>query len=228
MWRTLIVLAALAVAPLTVNAQAVTYDFTGAVTNAIGAYSALAVGATVTGSYTFEFANANVGQSSGLAGSTSVFWDLQRDTGLQVGIAPSSAAVFSDSVRIGTFTYSTAAPGTYSSESLVLGNPGPASAPYFDASETQQPSAANTYTQSTLYLGAGSTPEWGNNGLPLDLTTPIFNNFGEVVSVTNGSISAVFFEISTLTPVPLPGAAGLMLFGLGALSALRRQRRAAC
>ncbi len=66
-----LLISALSAAPLVANADAITYDFTGTVYNASGSYASIAIGTSVSGTYTFNYAAAIPGQTYGSVGSSS-------------------------------------------------------------------------------------------------------------------------------------------------------------
>ena len=80
------------------QAHSAIYDFTGTVTQASGIYASIPIGATVTGTYTFELSNANPAQSSGTIGSTSS-WGAELFGGSYYVTAPTPVSSRSDVKR---------------------------------------------------------------------------------------------------------------------------------
>jgi hypothetical protein len=108
-------------APVAANANSVTYDFTGAVTAATGIYSSVALGTAITGTYTFDYANAT--ETTGTAGISST-WNVRADGGAQFGLPSIMGPVFSSTVNIGSLSYSSAMPTTESSDTSSVANGG--------------------------------------------------------------------------------------------------------
>lgn len=73
----LVSIALLALGSVAAKATPITFDFSGAITQVSGIYGSIALGATVTGSYTFDLSNANPDQSNGIVGSPSASWASQ-------------------------------------------------------------------------------------------------------------------------------------------------------
>lgn len=224
----LLIVACGAAAPDTAPADTITYDFTGIVTSATGDYTNVPIGATVTGTYTFDLGNANPPQSL-FPISLSSNWYAEEYTGSDYGTAPSSAYVFTDMASSSDFAHSSPAPGGYVSETYVQGYVANSSYEYSGFNLQRPTSDTNTYAQSYFILGLGGTassPQWGSNGLPLPIVSGNSSNVGAVQAVTNDNLTASLeYEITSLTPVPLPAAAWLLLSGLGALGFFARKRQ---
>jgi len=118
------------------KANAITYDFSGAVTQVSGAYGSIALGAVVTGSYTFELANANPDQSSGIVGSPSASWSSQLIGGsFYFGDLPAvNSVVFSSVANVAGFTYTSFSPSPYLTATRVLASVSPSSS-FYEADE---------------------------------------------------------------------------------------------
>src|SRR5580692_2757262 len=108
--------------PLAAHAQAVTYDFSGTVFEVFGIYGSIPVGATVTGTYTFELANASPAQSTGTIGSTAAAWEALLFGGSYYfgSPPPVSAVVFSSTTSVDGFTYASLSPSPYQTFTRVL------------------------------------------------------------------------------------------------------------
>jgi len=117
-WLTALMLLA---GPVAAHADAVTYDFVGTVINSGGSYSSAAIGSTVTGTYTFNFANENPAQSSGTIGMINDIsgWSSQAFGGTEYGNALPTGLVFSTTLSGSGFSYSTPTIGDYGVSSLV-------------------------------------------------------------------------------------------------------------
>jgi hypothetical protein len=172
-----LVTGALVVAPIAANAQAVTYDFTGTVTQAIGMYSSVPVGATVTGTYTFSLSSAIPSEVFGSVGS-SVFEVYANQ--INDGATP---AVFSSTAKVNGFSFASLPPNVsaYASHSSVANDP---FSPSYYASETVCVTATNC---SGSQFGASGAM---TSGLPA--LSP--------ASLASGGVTGEFFSNST--PIP--------------------------
>jgi len=166
-------IAGMVVAPFAANAASVTYDFTGTVTEALGDYGSVALGSTVTGTYTFNLGNGvptligGPGESQGTVGSTTANWTAANNGGSYYVATPSSAYVFSSTANFSGFSYNTGAPGAYQDSTYVSGSLAVSPSYTFEASEKEAPTSG-TSTGSSFFL-EGSSPEWGSDGLPLSI-----------------------------------------------------------
>jgi hypothetical protein len=80
----------------------------------------------------------------------------------------------------------------------------------------EQDTASGTFTQSYFNLkgGSGSAAPFTSSGLPVlaNATSPT----GELWSATSGTVTGTLnYTLTSLTPVPLPGDAWLLVGGLG-------------
>lgn len=209
------------------HAEMVTYDFTGVVTSATGAYSSLAVGSEVTGTYTLDFSNASSTQGYGTVGSYTSPWNAEAFGGTNVGLSDPAGYVFMSTAAAGGFSYKTAAvPGAYEDNTSINSD---ASTYDFSASETECPTSSfSSCSDSGFELESGGRETYTSNGLPIfavaNAGTGTYGYF-EVSGIDNSG-SEVEYNLTSLTPVPLPAGAWLMLSGLGGLGAFVRRRKA--
>lgn len=186
----------------------VTYVFVGATAFVSG--SSIPVGAQVTGTYTFDYANtkANGNASSnftfGPIGSGTAGWAVGNAT-LNANPPNPTGYAFSSTAQVGGFSYASSvadaqAKSFYSSWANQYGEQNYAT---FDAYEAQT-DRNGRLTSSELYVsnasgsGAG-TPAFGPRGLP-QLTSDT-----EAYGVIETDDVYIGFNISSLTPVVGPG-----------------------
>jgi hypothetical protein len=208
--------AAIIAAPVIAHADSITYDFTGIVTNSGGDYSSVAIGSLISGTLTLNFANAD-GDSTrnyGVVGSTASGWSVGT-----IGNPP-AAMVVSSTANVDGISYVSQAP-IGNSYSFIEGSGGTGA--YFQAGEyVNTLSQPNTESSIELY-GSGSASAYSSAGLPIN----VGGGTGFFAIVTNGINSEVVYNISSLSPVPLPASVWLMLSGLVGVGAMARKRRAA-
>ncbi len=217
----LLVAAIFVAVPIAANADSVTYDFTGTVTSTTGLfYGSIATGTTVFGTYTINISNAVSNQST-LPVSTAAFWNADEGSGAIFGIpTPNSAYVFSSTANVGAYSYRTnPVPGAYASASYVTGN----DASYMNAEEEQCPDAQDC-TESNFSLSGSNV--YSPSGLPV-YSASLALAKGMIYSENAGNTSTVYYNVTSLTPVPIPTSAWLMAGGLGVLGTWVRKRRAA-
>jgi hypothetical protein len=213
-------------ASVTSQASTVTYDFTGTINSATGTYSA--AGSTVSGTIAIDLAAANPSQSSGTLGSTSATWNEEVYGGSEFGTPVPTAPVYNISINSGAVSYSSAPASALSqtsvSGSFVNGVPSEWIAEEVEVSSESE--SGNTFIQNGLGLvGAASPVPWGSNGLPiLGNATGQSNYLWDYVGGTE--VGALSYTITSLTPVPLPTTAWLMLSGMVGLGAMARRRKA--
>jgi hypothetical protein len=190
-------------------------------------YSALTTGQQITGTYTINYGAANQ-VSGGLPGSAS--WDYQSIGG--AGIPPGSVApaalVFSSTATVGTGVnavhYATYGPSSWYTESYVQG--GGSGIGSFNGFEQIILPDTTTSGVSSMTLNGPPAP-YDVNGLPVLQSS---GGSGYFETVATGSTGIVYYNISSLTAVPLPAAVWLLLSGLGGLGGiglLGRKRKAA-
>jgi hypothetical protein len=215
--------AAMIAVPLTANAQAVTYEFTGAVTSVFGSdYESVPIGTPVSGTYTFDPAAADPTISRGSIGSYSSIWFVQNEGGPAVNKPFPSTLVFSQTVIGPGISYETPAIGGTASSSGFGGQNQTDSnlPPDSFSAEEHHDFAPYQYSDSYLNLG-GSTAPYAANGLPVLSLANDYASGEFVIDDTDG----LTYNITSLTPVPLPADALLMLGGLGGLGVVGRKRR---
>jgi len=205
----------------------VTYDFTGTVIGASGIYSS--AGTSVTGTYTIDVGAGFPSQSTLPVSFTSI-WASLAYGGTNYGTTAPSALVFASTLMSGGVSYSNSTPSSVGSNSFVEGFPESGTVPNgYAGGDTESPDSTDSvYSSFELIGGTGTSAPFDANGLP------IFANASSGTGVLNssvaGSTGTLAYTISSLTPaspVPLPAALPLLLFGLGGLGALVRRNRMA-
>jgi hypothetical protein len=200
-------------APIAANASAVTYDYTGIIYESAGAYAALD-GTVVTGTATFNL-TAPTTSSSGTVGSS--FWYLQTAGGPLASTTIPVALVFSSTGQFGTFSYSSGcSAGSYYCFSNVEGTSGD-----LINREYSYPTSALVQSESDLDLYPVSGNVYLSNGLPDPSAALSASSYGYIC--TAGCANYVYFDDITLTAVPLPATAWLLLSALGGLGLIGRR-----
>jgi hypothetical protein len=217
----LLIIAALMAEPLAANAASVTYDFTGTVTNAVGSYSSIADGTAVTGTLTLTLSNAVPSQSAGAVGSTTSNWVLAAYSGSDYGTAINPAVVVSTTINVGSTAYNSTTSGSYVEETYVAGNVSNSPNGYSAVEINEANSKSQTSSDLSLY---GTTPPWSASALPLFSAASSATDY--FIVNNNGTEGVVYFNVTSLVPVPVPAAAWLMLSGLGGFAAFVRKKRA--
>jgi hypothetical protein len=230
------------------NSTAVTYEFTGTIITALAANdfagppTGLFAGdtGTVSGTFTFDFANANPALSTSV--STTGFhvenWSGTGPGSPQPQTAPGN--VFSTTL-VGTsagdvgLSYSTSSPGTYESSSYVDARSGTnySGSQLYLAAEANRPDSENG-TQSAFFITAPLSDldppvSFSSSGLPVFV--PDLTYSGSVSTVVNGTPSALYFDVTSLAVAPMrapeidPVSAGSALTLLAGFAAIIRGRR---
>jgi len=208
-------------------AAPVTFDFSGKVTSATGAYSSLnpatpGSGATINGTLTFDYALAMPALSAGTVGAQTL-WHLGDYGGATYGTTAPTNFLLVSSMSVGSFTYLTQAPAPYETYSFIQAGAGG-----YQASEIVATDAVN-FSSSALQLhppAGGVVSMYDSAGLPQ--LSPGGNGTGSFETMVNGAASVVNFNFLALTntaAVPEPGSPGLLLGGLGLTAFLARRRR---
>jgi hypothetical protein len=192
---------ALVSGPTVANADLVTYEFTGTVTNAIGSYSGVAAGTTVTGTYTFTFDPLNqfpgFGSVMGTIGSSSSW--LASITYLGPG-----TNLFSSTAQVGGGpSYSTGALNFGFGGSEIAGNSGN-QVGNLEGSEVNGSGADGSASSVNLVALAGQNA-FLSSGLPSISNVSIASSSGifKVYDITGTiPVSEVDYTLTTLTQVP--------------------------
>jgi hypothetical protein len=231
-----LLLGALALIHQGAAASTVTYDFTGSVSQTTGIYAGIALGSTVTGSFTFNYdaALATVGSPGGSPSD----WAAISDGGLGFGTPVPSALVFTMSASVGGTSYSTGQTG-----SVIYSTIGNIETNGFSGSEVVYPTDGPLGLASVMSLNSdttGANPP--GNGLPYPFLSNGLLNLNAVdVGQSQGSFeesgldiaaSTLLYTLTSLTPatavppggspvypvvspptVPLPSSLILLLTG---------------
>ncbi len=214
-----LIAASLIAAPIAANAASVTYDFTGTVTSATGVYSS--AGSTISGAITINFGAANPSQSSGTVGSSSATWNASAYGGTYYGGATPTALVFSWSLASGGISLGSSSPSSAGSSSSVLGYPATAGSAWLAEDAEWSSGSSDIYNQIALF-GTSSVAPYNSNGLPV-LGNAASQSNELVDSVNSSNVGVLNYTITSLTPVPLPATAWLLLSGLAGLGAVVRR-----
>ena len=211
--------AVLLTGPVSANAAAITYSFTGTVTAATGMYSSIAIGSSVDGTYTIDLSHA-IASASILPVSQTAVWMSREWSGQTFGLPANDAYVFSMTATVAGTSYSTSPiPGAFQSLSDAIGEPGGQSLYFLDELNY---STTQHSTESQVLLSQYGTTPWSNDGLPIFSAT--VTGTGYFDSWTSGATSEVDYTITSLTaPVPLPAAGWLLLSALGGIGFVGRK-----
>jgi hypothetical protein len=197
---------------LAADACPLTYAYVGTVTDVSpGTYSAIPIGAKVTGTYTFDRGNAAVkrGRPSranrGPAGATG--WKVANG-GVTLGGTASpvpAGFVFSSTARVGGYTYTSSRPVAlaqlfYSSYGTAGGV---GTATTYAANETQSELNGTTSTSSLYISNSDGTTPFGPSGMPEFTSASTATGEFETWEAADGSadFGYVDFKISALIPV---------------------------
>jgi hypothetical protein len=210
------------------DAASLTYTFTGVVTNAQGSFATYngqsVIGDTVTGTYVFNYDAAIPLQSSGTPGSNA--WNSHSDF---LGTFPPGGSLgdllvfISTAQVVGTnISYATTPPsGTgFNIGSYATGNGGTG----FQASEQANQANAGD-TQSTFGLGS-IPPVYDSSGGPVyQPSSQPGSGSGNFGVAAGGDTGVINYNITSISPVPLPAAGWLTMTMLGAVGVMARKRR---
>lgn len=217
--------------PTLSGATVVEYSFEGTVTSASGIYSSAPIGATVIGKYSFDLAAATV--VSGTPGSYSSTWLIDSFGGsFYFGSPePPASVVFSTTAQVlgTTISYGSGPISNYMNYARLQGDyyqlEGGASFFAWEGTAVDSMSA----TRSGLYLLDPATIMYGPDGLPLPIvspSSPTASLYGYFQTEIDYSQSFLYFDIQSMTPVPLPATAPLLVGGVLALAWVSRRQRA--
>jgi len=205
---------------LAANAESVSYDFTGTVTTATGIYSS--AGSAVTGTITIDFSAANPLLSSGTVGNMSSGWSAGTEGGTIYGLPSPAGLVFGWTLASGglSLASSISSDGTTNS---VSGSP--FGSPNWQANDIEN-SNAGTYVAAGISLSdtMGTVAPYDSNGLPIFSNATLAS--GRWDYLVGGVNQGIFlYTMTSMTPVPAPASAWLLLSGLSGLGALARRKR---
>jgi hypothetical protein len=182
----------------------------------------LFVGSSLSGSFTIDFGAATV--SGGTIGQTNGSWYQQTLGGSSYSLPTPNALVFSSTLQTGGYTFFSSVPSTFFSNSVVVGNSQVGNVSW-QGQDFETSSSNSTLWSTVTFLNSGSTLTYDANGLPILANATSQSN--QLIYEVNGAQAGdLVYTITSLTPVPLPASAWLMLssiFGLG----VKARRRAA-
>jgi hypothetical protein len=209
--------------------QEVTLDFTGTVANVSGIYSSIPIGSAITGTYTFDFANAT--QTSGSPGSNPFFAEAGGTTGVPLLSGP----VFTATASSAGFSINTGPPvssgdfydvteGNFVAGPILLLS-------MFNASETYQLGASGAVYENLLNLN-GLSPTFDSKGLPVAPTIPARVGSGGfigcLVQCTPAIDGGIGYALTSISPavsaVPEASSSVMVIAGLLALTLVMRIR----
>jgi len=208
----LLVSAAASVSAIAAHASTVTFDFMGTVTNATGIYTS--AGATVAGSFSINTDARILAFSSGTIGSTAAPWLARAQGGAFYVLPTLSALVTGSTLTSGGVSFSDTGPSSFGNDDIVEGFANIAGPPNSYVVEDQSFSDSSTWQEGYFQLngGTGASAPYDANGLPLFANATM--RFGALISSTGSRID---YTITSMTPVPLPASAWLLLSALGLL-----------
>jgi hypothetical protein len=218
-------LAAILLAPLAANAAVVTYDFTGRIFSPSAlsnpsAFSNVVSGESVQGSFSFDYGAANPSQSSGTPGLPP--WNFVSNSGSDFGL-PTSGSMLSMTMTVGSGAsaqvFQTLSAASLNNQSHVSSG---GTIAWFAGSNVFIDASGDGSFATLQMNGFAGGPGFTPSGLPQFSPGADIGAFSE--SLGNNAGGNFSFVIDTMTPVPLPAAAWLLLSGLGGLGAFLRKK----
>jgi hypothetical protein len=223
---------ALVVSPVAFSGSA-TYDYSGVVTSVDDSIpgNSIAIGSKVTGTYTFDFANANPALSSGVVGSANWIVASQGDS-----VPTPTLLVFTSTAQASGFNYATPPP-------VNTGFPGSGGQSSVQGSANSGPGSGSSFTAGEAWeavpdINGGSSLTISNphgaysfNGLPI--LAGATSATGQVSEFLADTYTSIDFKITSLTPAVSTSApeidgssavVGITLL-IGGLTVLRGRRR---
>jgi hypothetical protein len=184
--------------PIEADADSITYDFTGSVTSALGNWSGTPEGSIVTGTFTFDYQNAIIANGSISSGPP---WNAAESNG---------PLIFSSTGTVNGITNASANIGTSIVKTVI------------DIFSAREGSTQGNSEFSFSQPGPIGSVAASNGG-------PVFNSVLDsgTGSFADASGDQINYTLTSLTPVPLPAAAWLLLSALGGLGVAGRRRLAA-
>lgn len=201
-------------------AQSATYTFTGTAFDGTGEYASVPDGATITGTYTFDYSAAIPSQSAGI--SSQEVSEYARG-GSIFGTPAPSGFVFSFTAQVDGLTIATDPVNSYDTQSFVLGQ-----GANFTASEFVGSASGASSSSFFRFNDAINTTSFSSAGFPI--YQPGAPNLGFIENSLDGG-SELRYGLNTLAPasiapaVPEPGTNAMILVGLALLLSAYRLRR---
>jgi hypothetical protein len=217
---------------MAVQAQAVTYDFTGIITSSD--FASVSTGMTISGTYTFNLGNADL-SSDGFSDNSISDNGQPWIRGVSNQFSPVfNGRVFSATETIGALSFGASPPSTFGSMSQLTGGDG------FYSGTDYEYSSSKSYTESALDLSNDANPSFPFTltGLPSLIAGTSATgslSFAQIVSSAGGAEiqlgAQIGYSISSLKAVAAPEidpalATSAIALILGGLAVLRGRRGA--